>query len=272
MRPLRKDGAHGAHGAHGADGARELPAIMPTHRLRSKTELRDVYPRMGGVYPRLPALKLPLLPNQSNEDLLSKTGPMPSKAAKRSWTPGRGGRSWKLPEAQMTAREPRETRAIPGVPEFITSITFGVEDVDIVDILSQRMVGCRPVPGPSRPAAVGPPRRCGACARCAGARRRRRGTTAGAGPRRVGRRRGVQAHDINSYEKASWSAFDGGAGLVSQQLVAQQNRQRFGRPSIQVEVEEEEPAVTRPPLPFVSDLISPQAQAVVEVRRGGGWW
>ena len=33
------------------------------------------------------------------QDLLSKTGPMPSKAAKRSWTPGRGGRSWKLPEA-----------------------------------------------------------------------------------------------------------------------------------------------------------------------------
>ena len=47
---------------------------------------------------------------------------------------------------------------------------------------------CRPVPGPSRPAAAGPRRRC--CGACAGARRRRRGTTAGAGPRRVGRRRG----------------------------------------------------------------------------------
>lgn len=247
MRPLRKDGAHGAHGA---DGARELPAIMPTHRLRSKTELRDVYPRMGGVYPRLPALKLPLLPNQSNEDLLSKTGPMPSKAApskaaKRSWTPGRGGRSWKLPEAQMTAREPRETRAIPGVPEFITSITFGVE-------VSPR-------------ARSESPGGRGSTTSLRGLRPLRGRSTSAS--RHHSRGRSLQSGSPEGSPSPRHQFLRKGAGLVSQQLVAQQNRQRFGRPSIQVEVEEEEPAVTRPPLPFVSDLISPQAQAVVEVRR-----
>ena len=30
----------------------------------------------------------------------------------------------------------------------------------------------------------------------------------------------------------------------------------------------QEPTVSRPPLPFVSDLISPQSPVVVEVRRG----
>lgn len=212
---------------------------MPTHRLRSKTELR------GAVYPRGlpgPALKLPLLPNRSNEELLSKTGPLPSKAAKRSWTPGRGGRSWKLPvEATvMTAREPRDARL--NGPEFITSITFGVE-------VSPR---CRSESPGGRGSTTSLLRVS-----------RGRSTSAS---RRHSRGRSSQSGSPEGSPSPRHQFLRKGAGLVSQKLVAQQNRQRFGRPSIQVDVDEE-PTVSRPPLPFVTDLISPQSPVVVEVRR-----
>lgn len=189
----------------------------------------------------------------STEDLLAKTGPMildrpmvPPKLrahGTRTFSPGRRKIGAEV-QGQLGPMSAREVRAVPS--EFITSITFGMEVSPRTRSESPHDGGVFAVRG-----------------RSTSSRRHHSLRTSS-------HSRGVSRSSRSGSPEGSPSPrhqfLRKGAGLANQQLVARQNRQRFGRPSI-VEVEPEEAVVLRPPLPFANELTPRQSDIVEHVRR-----